>query len=335
MSKKKVTIQDVAKHAHVSVGTVSNVLNDHPNIKDSTRARVLRAFEELGYRPDLAARYMRTKSSQLIGFITDEIAITPFAGKVIKGAQDQAWANHKVLLIVNTGADPDVEQTAIEIMQDRNVEAIIYATMGHRAISPPSALHEVPTILLNCFSEDRSLSSVVPDEVSGGYTATNALLRKGHRRIGFINLPTESAAALGRLQGYRRALADYGISYDEALVRHGSEGTADIGYHHALGLMRSSDPPTALFCGNDRIAMGVYDALRELHMAIPENISVIGFDNQEIIASYLRPSLTTVALPHYEMGQWAVNYLIEQTSGQESEPHQHKLECPLIERESI
>jgi LacI family transcriptional regulator len=175
---------------------------------------------------------------------------------------------------------------------------------------------------------------VVPDEVSGGRTATEVLLAKGHKRVGLINLRRGIPATIGRLEGYKRALEARGLAFDDSLVSYG-DGTANAGYERAAEQVRASDPPTAIFCGNDPIAMGAYEPLKELGLRAPEDVAVVGFDNQELIAAHLRPPLSTIALPHYEMGEWAVNYLIEQAEHGEMTPVQHTICCPYIERGSV
>jgi LacI family transcriptional regulator len=216
----------------------------------------------------------------------------------------------------------------------RKVDGIIYATMYHRPVNPPRALREAPTVLLDCFIEDRSFPSVVPEEVGGGCTATSYLLRKGHRRIGFINHPHLIPATIGRLNGYQEALGSFGIPYDPALVC-ADQSESEGGYNGTMRLMKLPDPPTAIFCFNDRAAMGAYDALRKLGLSIPEDVAVVGFDNQEVIAAHLYPPLTSVQLPHYEMGAWAVRHLIDSLNRPEDPtPIQHQIECPLVERES-
>lgn len=151
-----------------------------------------------------------------------------------------------------------------------------------------------------------------------------------------INLAAQLSAAQGRLEGYRRALAAHGVPFDPALVRHG-EGDATSGYTETLAVLRTPDRPTALFCATDRTAMGAYDAIRECGLRIPDDVAVVGFDNQTIIAEYLRPPLTTLQLPHYEMGQWAVRYLIDHADDSrqgEPPPIQQTIPCPLIIRAS-
>ncbi|MFP4394698.1 MAG: LacI family DNA-binding transcriptional regulator [Anaerolineales bacterium] len=330
------TMNDVAELAGVSQTTVSFVINKRTdvNIPQETQDRVWAAVGELGYRANVLARSLRTQRSGLLGFITDEIAISPHAGKIFEGAQDVAWAHVKILLLINTKNDPDMIDAAIETLLERQVEGIIYATMYHRPVHPPENLHEVPTVLLDCYAEDRSFPSVVPAEVEGARNATQHLLKQGHRRIGFINHVDDIPATHGRLQGYKQALADFDIPFDEDLVRV-CWAEQKGGYDQTIALMQMPDPPTALFYFNDRTAMGAYDALRKLNLSIPDDVAVIGFDNQKLISAHLHPSLTTMELPHYRMGEWAVNKLISLIEGEDHDPLvQHKIECPLIKRDS-
>jgi LacI family transcriptional regulator len=328
---------DVAQLAGVSQTTVSFVVNNRPhgNIPDETQARIWAAVKELGWRPNAMARGLSSNRSHTIGFLSDVIATSPDAGQIIYGAQDAAWAARMMLQIINTGGNADLEHAALEMMLERQVEGLIYATMYHRPVQVPSMTINVPVVLLDCYTEDHSLPSVVPDEEQGARTATEVLLRYGHRRIGFINNVDPIPATRGRLEGYRQALAAYGVPFDGALVVNRSSN-ASGGYDGALTLLNLPEPPTAIFCFNDRIGMGVYDALRTLNLRVPHDVSLIGFDNQEVISAELRPGLSTIQLPHAAMGRWAVEYLLGQdeqaTNGQ---PLQHRITCPYIERASI
>ncbi len=337
-SSHDITIQDIARRAGVGVGTVSRVLNDSPNVSPATRAQVHRVMAEVNYRPKAAAKTLRTRRSSALAFITDEIASTPYAVDTIRGAQDAAWQQNFILLLVNTNNNQQLLEAAIASMLDRQVEGVIFATWYHRMAKLPAIIHRLPAVLADCFVEERSLPSVVPDEVQGGYAATELLLRQGHRRIGFINNEQSQPAHEGREQGYRQALAAWDIPFDPELVTC-QFGAAEGGYAGVYLLMRLPHPPTALFCFNDRAAMGVYDALRELGLAIPQDVAVVGFDNQEIIAAHLRPGLTTLQLPHYAMGAWAVNYLLHEapslsSPGPAVPPPQIKLTCPIVLRAS-
>jgi LacI family transcriptional regulator len=328
-------MHDVAQRAGVSQSTVSFVINNRTDIgiSDETKERVLKAVRELDYRPNAMARGLRSSKSQLIGLISDEIAATPYAVQIISGAQDAAWELDQVLLVINTGGNKEIKDRAVRTMIDHQVESIVYATMYHRAVNPPDRLRHVPCVLLNCFAPDRSFPSVVPDEVQGGRTATEALILKGHRRIGFINNIDAIPATFGRLAGYQEVLASYGLAYDERLVQR-MQSDSGGGYDGAQALMQLPDPPTAIFCFNDRMAMGAYDAVRKIGRSIPEDVAIIGFDDEEMISAHLYPPLTTVQLPHYEMGQWAIDFLSTH-SGATLPPVQHLMDCPLISRASI
>jgi len=329
------TLIDVARLAGVSRTTVSLVIKGNPDIPAETKERVMVAISELGYRPNPAVQNLPTQRSGILGFVSDEIVTTPYAGKIFEGAQDTAWKQGKILLLANTKNDPQLQAAALDMMMERQVEGIIYATFYHRPVTPPDLLWEIPSVLLDCFVPDRSLPSVVPDEVAGGHKATSVLLEKGHKRVGFLNNQDPIPATSARMEGYQAALAAHGIPFDPALVTSDSSDP-DGGLRSAQTLMQLPDPPTALFCFCDRMAMGAYYALRQLNLSIPENVAVMGFDNQETIAAHLKPGLSTMELPHYEMGKWAFNYLLEQINHEgDTHPVQHTIECPYIERASV
>ena len=193
-------MKDVAKLAGVSQTTVSFVINNNPDIKipAETKERVWAAVLELGYRPNIIARGLRSNRTYTIGFISDEIATTPFAVQIVHGAQDQAWESGYIILLINTGGNPEMKEAAINEMHDRKVDGIVYATMYHREVQPHELLREFPTVLLDCFVAVHSFPSIVPDEVTGGREATEYLLAKGHRRIGLINDSEPVPAKYGR-----------------------------------------------------------------------------------------------------------------------------------------
>jgi len=334
VNRSKVTIHDIASRAGVGVGTVSRVLNDHPNVSPKAKAAVRAAIAELGYRPSSAAKTLRTNRTHVLGFITDTIASTPYAGQITRGAQATAWQYGKILLLVNSEGDVTLENAAVETMLDRQVEGIIYATMYHRAVTPPASIKAVPSVLLDCFDVEHALPSVVPDDRRGGYRATEILIERGHRRIGYLNQEDPIVARTLRMEGCRAALADHGIAFDDALVAYGNSDP-DGGYAAMRDLLGRGVSLTAVFCFNDRMAMGAYDAIREYGLKVPRDIAVIGYDNQELIAASLRPSLSTMELPHYAMGVWAVRYLLEEQPPSTNGPIQAKLECPFVERQSL
>lgn len=339
---KKYTIEDIARMADVSRGTVSRVLNNHAAVSDETRQKVLEIIERLNYRPNFSARHMRTASSNLVGFglISDDVITQPYAVDMIRGAQEALWEHGKVMLVINSGSQNDMTTAAFEAMLERRVEGIIYAAMFHQSVELVFDPGNTPIVFANCYETNRNYPSVVPDEFVGGYNATKALLKKGHKRIAFINfgVPHDGAplaidAQVGRLAGYKQALQDFNVDYDNVLVQY-TDGAPRRDYEITRELMALSNPPTGIFCCNDRTAMGCYSGLMSLGLRIPEDVAVIGFDNQQDIGGGLIPGLTTIQLPHYEMGKWAVEYLMSHQDNIE-DPIQHKVDCPIVFRESI
>jgi LacI family transcriptional regulator len=330
----KVTMADIARLAGVSMATASRALSDHPKVAEPTRARVQAAATDLGYVPNAMARSLRTQRSYTLGLVSDQIATTPYAGRVILGAQEAAAARGWLLLLLSSGGDPELERREIQTLLQRQVDGLLYAAMYHQLVTPPPALAQVPSVLLDARSDDPSLPSVVPDEVGGAREAVTELVRVGHRRIGFVTNVDDIPATRGRLQGYREALREAGIGYDSTLVVAGGS-SAPGGYPVARSLLDRADRPTALFCFNDRMAMGAYQAAATLGLRIPEDVSVIGFDNQETLADGLRPGLTTMALPHYEMGVWAVEAVLAQIDDPGTPTEHGVLPCPLVRRASV
>jgi LacI family transcriptional regulator len=328
---------DVAARAGVSVTTVSHVLNEVPGkrIRRDTRDRVRQAADELGYVLNGVARSLRTRRSQVIAMIGDEVVITPFAVGIILGAQEAASKLGWLLVHVTTGVDRSSELAEVQALRQRQVDGFLYTRMYHREVTLPDVLHDLPVVIVDGTSPDRAISSVVPDEFGGGRTAARELIRHGHTKIAFINNVDDIPASRGRLAGYRSALEEAGLEFRmEYVLRAASDAVGGLGAARAL--LDLDDPPQAIFCFNDRMAMGVYHAAHERSLRIPEDLSIVGFDNQPNIADGLFPNLTTVALPHYEMGAWGVRTLVEQlTRPADSDPSQVALACPLIGRESV
>jgi LacI family transcriptional regulator len=252
----------------------------------------------------------------------------------IDGARDAAFAHGRMLAVYSTHGNAEIEQQVLDAtLSNPNVLGVIYATVYTRRVSPPAALSKVPTVLLNCYASELNLSSVVPAEVAGGHTATDHLLNAGHRRIGYINGEPWQDAARDRLKGYRTALATADLPFAPELVREG-DWSSGTGFEQTLSLMREPNPPTAIFCANDLMALGALDAARELKLAVPRELSLVGYDDQDM-ARYTHPPLTTVLLPNYEMGRWAAEKLIAQARGAIVSNAVFKSECPLVSRDSV
>lgn len=330
------TMIDVAARAGVSQTTVSLVLNNArgARLSASTRARVRDAASELGYtltrrgpaKPDRVG-------STVVGFISDEISTDPWCALQLDGVREKAWAHGLTVTAGVSHSDPDLEEALLAQLLRQPLVGLIYATILTRQIRPLPQLRNTPTVLLNCTVPDHSLASVVPGELLGGYVATLHLIRAGHRRIAHIHGQSWTDPSRDRLKGYRRALAEHDILFDPALVLPGN-WEPPTGYEHTRTLMDLPDPPTALYVANDMMAVGAYDALKERGLRIPQDVSIVGYDDREI-AQFMRPPLTTVILPHYEMGVQAAETLIDGLIRPAGRQPQIKVECTLVDRASV
>ena len=228
-----------------------------------------------------------------------------------------------------------MESRTIAAVIETGAAAIIYATVRTREIEPPAPLLETstPDVLLNCYTAGREFPSVLPGDVAGGNRATEILLAAGHRRVAHITGEGWMEVSMDRLRGYREALATADIPFDPELVREGNWQLSS-GYEVTMSLMAMKRPPTAIFCANDRMALGCYEALKQLGLRIAEDVSVVGFDDEEI-ASHVMPKLTTLRFPRHMMGGWAVERALAGPRGGGEIHRITKVECELVERNSV
>jgi LacI family transcriptional regulator len=336
MPPKRATLADVAALAGLSPTTVSLVLNGVPGTRLSPDAvkRVQDAAHKLSYRPHPAARSLRVGKTRTLGFISDEVTVTRFASAMIRGVLDTAERADHTVLIAETGNDLRSERTALSTMLDRRTDGVIFGLMGAKEIDVPETPADVRVVILNG-SSTTGESTILPDEYAAGRAIAGLLIENGHRKI----------ALLGE---YREAMENPRVSttvglrfagLDDALSEAGIELVARVtiklweppeGYAATSRLLDGPELPTAIICLNDRIAFGAYQAIQERGLRIPEDISVVSFDDEEM-AAYLRPGLTTAKIPYEEMGRQAVE-LVLSPSGEET----HRLvEMPIIERHSV
>jgi len=309
---KRPTLRDVAALAGVSRTTASYVLNgraDAMRIAEDTQARVHRAVAELGFRPDRVALSLRTNRTKTIGLISDHVASGEFASRMLTGASAASRRLDHLLVIGETEGDPDLERQLIDEMLERKVDGIVYTTLVASRIAVPDALRDVRTVLLNCFDPESPVPAVIPDEYGGGRAAARVLLDAGTAGdvavIGISDNPS-AIAGEGRLRGIRDELGTEGR---EVAARVLCQWEVDDAYQAVAGWLADGGEATALVCLNDRIAMGAYEALDERGLTIPGDVSVVSFDGSSL-AGWLRPALTSVALPFDAMGARAVELLI-------------------------
>jgi len=329
-----VTIKDVARRAGVSSATVSMVLNrvSASRISEATAERVRLAAAELGYAQNLLARGLRRRRTDTIAVLSDQIATTSLAPQMVRAIQDVAARNGLLVFMVNTEGDRDVERSAVAALKQQRVDGFVYACLSHRVVELPAGLGP-HVVLLDARTRRIRFPTVVPDDRGGARAAVTELLQHGHRRIGFINDRRNSLAARLRLAGYGEALRSFRVRPERERVRPVLPGL-DASAAAARQLVEEAGV-TALFCFNDRVAIGAYRGLRQLGLRVPGDVSVIGFDDHEYVADFADPPLTTVALPHYEMGAWAVSTLVDLINGGGGDPVRRAMPCRLVRRDSV
>ena len=317
---KRVTMRQIAARAHVSVGTVSHVINNTAGVREPVRRRVLEAIERLGYQPSLLARGLRRNQTTIIGVIIPDIS-NPFFPLVVRGVEDIAYQNSYRLMLCNADNDAQKEQVYFnELRAYRMAGLIVIPSANSRLVAAAGTAGELPVICLDRCPEGWKGDSITVDNAEGAYQATRYLLGLGHRGIAAIAGQLHVTSAVERLKGFKRALRESGITIAPEYIQEGRFDRLS-GYEKSLMLLQFSPRPTAIFAANDLVALGVLAAMRELGLRCPEDVSLAGFDDLEI-ASFTNPALTTVAQPAYQMGARAAALLFERLRG-ENLPAQH------------
>lgn len=339
----RVTLTDVAALAGVSRGAVSFVLNGRTDqrISAATSERVLAAARELGYRPNLTARVLRTGTSGTVALISDFISSTSTANAMIRGALQELRGLGRTLFTVDTLGESDLEEQLVHNLLDRQVDGFLYSAMFTRAVVVPQSLRGVPLVLLNCCSaDDFTAPAVIPDERGAGAAAAAALLAAGHREdIYFVGdlspgmtggAHWHSWAPLAlpeRLAGIGAELARSSVQLAGSVAIE-TDWKPSFAFDAVRGLLARGIRPRALICVNDATAFGAYQALAEAGLRVPDDVSVVAFDDSEL-AQWLRPGLSSVALPQEELGRQAARLLTAGGVGTV------RVSMPLRYRESI
>ncbi|MBN9106492.1 MAG: LacI family DNA-binding transcriptional regulator [Propionibacteriaceae bacterium] len=329
---KRATLTDVARLAGLSPTTVSMVLNERPNsrLSEDAAERVRAAAAKLNYRPNPAARGLRLGKTRTVGFISDEVTITRYASAMIRGLLEVAEERDHTVLISESGRRADRIASALELMLDRQADGIVFGLMGAKQIDVP-VIADVPVVLSNARSAS-GLPCVLPDEFRAGFEAAHYLLERGHRRIAFIGRsealldPVLSVTIGARYAGLDAALAESGIEFVHQV--DGRFWEPDLGYAGAQEVFQRTEV-TAIIAANDRVAFGVYQAAQERGLRIPDDLSVVSFDD-EYLASYLRPQLTTMQIPYLDMGRVAMELVLDGDP-----PTETLVPMPLQERGSV
>ncbi|MGR5091714.1 LacI family DNA-binding transcriptional regulator [Vibrio maritimus] len=325
------SIKDVSKLAGVSWMTVSRAINSPEKVKPDTLRRVNEAIKTLNYTPDHSAKKMRAKGVQgyqdtTIGVLALEVATTPFSVGINHSIEQTALAQGWNSLIFNTFDAAPSDETVDRVLSHKPT-GIVFATMGLREVVVPERLKELPLVLANCFTKDSSIPSYVPDDQLGQFHGIQHLLAKGYKKPLFIMLNQSLPAVTLRQQGIKQAVPDLEV-YRWRYMNDPCD------YHDTITIIDNALAENydfdCIVCGNDRVALVAYMHLHRIGKAIPEDVAILGYDNMDEIADLFVPGLTTIELPHHELGRQAALHIIEKRE----ETGLIKLPCPLIERES-
>ena len=310
-NEARISIKDIARAAGVSHSTVSRSLSDSPLVNPETKARIQRLSSEMGYTPNAAARSLVMGRTRTVGVVVTTIA-DPFIAEVTQGIESTAYEHGYTVILASSNSDPAREIAAVEMLRSKRVDGVIVTS------SRVGALYQdhlerigVPVVLINNHSEQsgRYTFSISVDNQHGGYLATQHLIELGHRRIAFVTAQVNHSSNMGRLAGYQLALSEAGLAFDPSLVVAGN-GRVDGGVQSWSSLKTLPEPPTAVFCYNDMTAIGLLHAARQAGLSIPQDLSVVGFDDIPF-ALYVSPALTTISQPQFEMGQQAMQMALD------------------------
>jgi LacI family transcriptional regulator len=326
------TIREVAESAGVSYATVSHVINNTRLVTPETRERVLAAMKALNYRPNALARSLRQGKTNTIGLVLPDSA-NPFFAEISRSIEDESFKKGYSVFLCNTELDTQRELFYVDVLSKKQVDGIIFVAAGEQADSLDFLVRRnMPVVMIDRDVPNVEVDAVLTDNQLGGYLATRHLLELGHTRIACIAGPSSITPSAERMIGYRKALEEAGLSYDESLVVRGD-------YHAQSGMeithyfLKMDPRPTAVFALNDLMALGALRAAAEAGYSIPRDLAVVGYDDLEI-ARFTNPPLTTIAQPKKEIGAQAINLLVDRMTRKSRAPSRLVLAPELIVRRS-
>jgi LacI family transcriptional regulator len=329
-----VTIYDVAREAGVSMATVSRVVNNNPNVKPQTRKKVFEAIERLGYRPNAVARGLASKKTTTVGVVIPDIANAIFA-EVARGIEDIANMYHYNIILCNADKRKDKEIRVINTLLEKQVDGLLFmgGTVTDEHLQAFNSSN-VPIVLCATTDEKSSIPSVDIDHEGAAFDAVTKLIQEGHRNIAMISGTLQDPAnGYARFQGYKRALEQAGLKYREDYVRVGNY-KYESGIEATQYFLALSERPTAIFAATDEMAIGAIHSLQDADVAVPADMSVISVDNSRM-ASMVRPQLTTVAQPMYDIGAVSMRLLTKLMKKESVENGKVTLPHELVSRQSV
>ena len=322
------TSWDIAREAGVSQATVSRVLNDDPRVADATRQRVQAVIERWGYEPNAIARGLATRRSQLIGVIVSDIT-NPFYPELLEAIAQRLGERGLKMILFNAWQQD--ESDVVKLLLGHRVDGIIFTSaLLDSTLVRDLVARRFPLVLANRYVDEVFCDSVLSNNADGAAQAARHLLDLGHRRIALIAGHPRSSTSRDRMRAFRATLADQGVSIEKDLTRDG-QFRFEVAYAETLALLRLPDPPTAIFCVNDLMALGAVSAAKHLGVAVPEQVSILGFDDIPM-ASWDVFRLTTVRQPLPEMARAAVDLLAGRVIDVDHTPETMMFACTLVER---
>lgn len=327
------SIKDVAKEAGVSIATVSRVLNDIDVVNEDTKKKVLDAIKKLGYRPNIVARSLKTQKTSTIGILIPDIA-SQFYPDIVRGAEDVTNIYDYNIILCNSDFDVEKEKEYLRVLKEKMVDGVIYisSSLNEEILDLINDL-DLKTVLVETKDKEGRLPSVTIDNISASYEGTKYLIDLGLNNLAFIGVNEENMNAWGeRYIGFVNALKDAGLEVDEELC-YFKNLTVKTGYQAIQRFTENNKKFDGIVCASDEIAMGVINALREKGIKVPEDVSVIGFNNN-ILGEIFYPKLTTISQPSYDMGSVAVRMLIKILNKRELDNPNYVLNYEIIKRES-
>lgn len=327
------TGRDVAKRAGVSVATVSRVLNKSSKVSPDSRRRVLQAIEALDYQPSRAAQQLRARRGRVLGLIISDIQ-NPFFTSVVRGIEDVAYQHGYSLVLCNSDENAEKERLYINVMRAEAAAGVILAAVSEDSPHMRSLIDQrIPVVAIDRRLKDQSIDSVCVDNVQAACEAVSTLIDMGHRRIGLIAVPLSITTGRERHAGYLRAFRQRRLKVSRDWIRFAD--TRETGGYDCAGELLQLDPPvTALFATNSLITLGALRRIHEMGLRIPQDISIIGFDDLPW-ASLLRPALSNVAQPTYELGRTAAQLLLQRLEDTQRPPTHVVLKTRLVMRDSV
>jgi len=314
------TIKEIAKHANVSIGTVSNVVNKRAAVSPKRRERVMAAIRDLDYHPNQVARSLKTKQTRMLGMVVSDIT-NPFFPQMVRGAEDAALKHNYLLISFNTDDHIDREKHVISVLRNRRVDGlllVVAASNGDFVHIRETQKSGLPIVCMDRLPDGIEVDSIAVDNLAGTRSCIEHLIAMGHKKIAFITGPMNLQTASERLLGYRQAMEQASLTPNPDLIRVG-DFHVEAGYRMGREILAGSTRPTAIFVASNTLALGALRALSELGLRCPEDVAVAMFDDFPF-ADVFRPQLTAVAQPAYSIGYQGAELLIQRIEGSQKDP---------------